>query len=81
MEKDTFTAREVGALIESLRSEFRVIGEAVVSLLPLKEQMGKVEASLTRVEDRLTSVEDVIRIAFPIINNRFSRIELKLGII
>ena len=81
MVNDQFSARDVGALIESLRSEFRVIAEAVVSLLPLKDRMEKVENRLSRVEDRLTNVEDVIRAAFPAINQRFTRIEAKLGII
>ena len=81
MEKEHFTAREVGALIESLRSEFRVVAEAVSSLLPLIDRMEKVENRLARVEERLTSVEDVIRIAFPAINARFTRIEMKLGIV
>ena len=74
MEKEHFTTREVGALIESLRSEFRVVAEAVSSLLPLINRMEK-------VEERLTSVEDVMRIAFPAINARFTRIEMKLGIV
>ena len=77
MVNDQFSAREVGALIESLRSEFRVVAEAVSSLLP---RMEAVENRLSRVEDRLTSVEDVIRTALPAINQRFIRIETKLGI-
>ena len=77
--KDTFTAREVGVLIESLRSEFRIVSEGLKLLMPLLDRMDNVEQRLARVEERLTSVEDVVRIAFPTINKRFERIETKLG--
>lgn len=77
MANDQFSAREVAVLIENLENKFNVVLETVI---PLRNDMAEVKERLTSVEQKLTSVEDVIRVAFPAINNRFSRIEAKLGI-
>lgn len=78
--EDKFTAREVAALVEDLRSEFRVVSEGLVSLLPLREEMVEVKERLTKVEERLGSVEDVLRIALPDLTKRVSRLESKVGL-
>ena len=67
--EDKFTAREVGVLIESLRSEFHVVAEVVA---PLPERLLAVEERLSAVENKLTSVEDVIRSAIPNLSKRVS---------
>ncbi len=61
-EKDTFTARQVAALLEDVRGEFRSVSEVV---LPLREDMAEVKDRLTRVEERLIGVEDAVRLAIP----------------
>ena len=75
--KERFTAREVGVLVEELRSEFRVVSEVV---LPLREDMAEVKDRLSAVESRLTSLEDVVRLSIPDHNRRITRLETKAGI-
>ena len=70
--EDKFTAREVGVLIEQLRSEFRTVSEVV---LPLREDMIEVKEGLSRVEIDLRSIKDALPNTF----KRISRIETKLG--
>ena len=88
--EDKFSAREVVALVEDLRSEFRVVSEVV---LPLREDMAEVKERLTKVEDRLIFVEDglkglsgrVTRLetavteSIPPLSRRVSRLETKAG--
>jgi len=74
--EDKFTAREVGVLIEDLKSQFQIVAEVVA---PLPERLSAVEERLAVVETRLTSVEDVIRAAIPNLSKRVSRLEIKAG--
>ncbi len=67
MEKTHFSATEVGTLIESFRSELRIIAEAVVSLQKKVDDMSE---RLTSLENRVNSMEDVIRIAIPDLYSR-----------
>ena len=77
MEKEHFTAREVGTLIENLEGKFNLVLEIVV---PLRTDMVDVKQRLSSLETEVRSIKDTIRVAFPAMNERFSRIETKLGI-
>lgn len=65
---NTFTASQVGTLIEELRSDFKVFGEGLVVLTSkvdvldgkvdvLDSRVSSLELRMTGVEIRLTSVE------------------------
>ena len=66
-EDRAFSTTEVGTLLESLRSEFKVFGEGLTSLLEWKD---RVDSRLDRIEGRLTAVED-----------RLSAVEYRLGLV
>jgi len=68
--KDKYTVTEVGALVESLRTEFRVVAEEVRSL---SGRMTSVETRLTKVEIEAQSLNDIIRVAIPYINSRLAK--------
>ena len=74
--EDKYTAREVAALIEDLRSEFRTVSEVVI---PLREDMMEVKERLSSLETEVRSLKDVIRIAIPDHAKRLTRIESHLG--
>lgn len=74
--EDKFTAREVGVLVEELRSEFRTVAEIVA---PIPEHLSAVEERLTIVETEVRSLKDVIHIAIPDLSKRVSRLETKAG--
>ena len=52
--KDTFTASQVGALIEDLRSEFRVFGD---ELKTVSTRLKAVEVNQARTLEKITSLE------------------------
>jgi hypothetical protein len=74
--EDKFTAREVGVLIEDLKSQFQIVAEVVA---PLPERLSAVEERLGKVEVEVRSLKDVIRIAIPDLYKRVSRLETKAG--
>lgn len=74
--EDKFTAREVAALVEELKSDFRAVSEVVV---PLREDMVEVKERLTKVEEQLTGMEDAVRIILPDHERRISRLESEFG--
>ncbi len=74
VENQNYTPNEVAALIEDLRSEFRVVSEVVV---PMREDMAEVKERLSRVEDDLRSIKDVLRIELPSMRSRLSDLEAK----
>lgn len=71
-----YTATEVGTLLESIRSELRVLADGLKSLLEWKEQ---VDARLARIEERLILVEDTVRVAIPDLYRRVKRLETHCG--
>lgn len=71
-EKDTFTAREVGVLIERLESRMDAMTEA---LLSLSREMREVKERLSALELRVTALGDVIRIAIPSHEKRITALE------
>jgi len=75
--KDTFTAREVGALIERLENKFQSVSEGLAILMPLRNDMAEVKDRLSAVENRLFAVETVIRLEIPSIKKRGSTLESK----
>ena len=75
--KERFTAREVGVLVEELRSEFRAVSEVV---LPLREDMADVKQRLFVLEIKVQSLDDVVRLAIPDLNKRVTCLEIKTGI-
>lgn len=77
MVKDTFTAREVGALIERLENKFQSVSEGLAILMPLRNDMAEVKDRLSAVENRLFAVETVIRLEIPSIKKRGSTLESK----
>ena len=78
-----FTAREVGVLVEDLKSDFRVVAEGLGALRTdmdeVKERLGGVEERLISVETRLVAVEDVVGASIPDLAKRVTRLELKAG--
>ena len=79
MTEDKFTAREVGVLIEELRSDFRTVSEGLTSLLPLKEDMIEVKNRLSNLEFEVRTLKDVIRVEIPSIKSRLSAVEAKVN--
>ena len=69
--KDTFTAREVGAILESLRSEFRTFGE---QLRATNRRLDVIEAEVARQAERLTMVE----LRLTSIETRLTNVEARL---
>ena len=78
-EDHSFTATEVGTLVESFRRELSVVSEGVSMLLSWKETVDGKLGKLDRIEQRLISIEDVIRIAIPNHESRISRLESKFS--
>lgn len=78
-ENGSFTATEVGTLIESFRKELSVVSEGVCSLLSWKETVDEKLGTLDRIEQRIICIEDVIRIVIPSHESRITRLESKLG--
>ena len=75
--KNTYTATEVGTLIESFQSKLGMIAEEVQGFSKWRL---KTDSRLERIETRLTCVEDVIRIAIPAHEKRLKKLESKVGI-
>ena len=73
MKEDHFTAREVGVLIEALRSEFQVVIEIVS---PLPERISAVEERLSAIEIDVRTIKD----SLPNLFKRVLRIETKLDL-
>ncbi len=72
----TFTATEVGTLVESFRNDLSVVAEKVGEL------SGKVEnldERLARVESDVTVVKDAVKVAIPAIHKRLDRLEAHAG--
>lgn len=69
-----FSATEVGALLESIRSDISIIAEKVDSLCI---RMDRVENRLEKLEIEVRTIKDVIRIAIPDHERRISRLETK----
>jgi hypothetical protein len=76
-EDRTFTATEVGTLIESFDRKLTMVAEGVSGLTV---RMDRVEIRLSAVEARLTSVEDAVRVAIPSLTRRVDRLESKAGL-
>lgn len=76
MEEDRFSAREVATLVEDLRSEFKAVSQVV---LPLREDMADVKERLGHVEDEVRQLKDTVRLGFPDIFKRLTRLEAKVG--
>ncbi len=70
-----FTGTEVGALIESFRSELRVIAEHLDTVC---EDVGILKVDVRDIKNRLIVVEDTIRIALPSIYSRICVLEAKV---
>lgn len=77
MEKDTFTAREVGALLERLESKFDLLAEGFA---PIPEKLEKIEERLSVVEVEVRLLKDAVYVAIPDHAKRIHRIESKLGL-
>lgn len=75
-EKEVFTPREVAALVEDLRGEFRAVAEVV---LPLRKDMIDVKERLSAVEFGLRTLTDAFRVEFPALKSRVSALESKVG--
>lgn len=75
--KDTYTATEVGTLLESVDQKFKHVMEVVS---PLPDRLLAVEGRLSMVETEVRSLKDVIRIAIPDHAKRLLRLETKVGI-
>ena len=73
----TFSATEVGTLIESLRSEFRVVAEGV---LALRKDVDDLKSRVSALEVDMRLLKDVIRVAIPSMNVRLSNLEAKVGV-
>ena len=75
--KDAYTPTEVGALIESLRSDFRLVSEG---LLALRKDMDDVKERLSKLETRVQRLEDAVRVSLPSITVRLTNLEAKVGV-
>ena len=73
----TFSVTEVGTLIESLRSEFRVVAKGV---LALRKDVDELKSRVSALEVEVRLLKDVIRVAIPSINVRLSNLEAKVGV-
>ena len=74
--EDKYSAREVVAIVEDLKGEFRVVAEAVTGL---SERVGGLETRVSSLEVRVGTLEDVIRIGVPSINRRLASLEARVG--
>jgi DNA anti-recombination protein RmuC len=72
-----FSGTEVGALIESLRTDISVIAEDVGAI---RQDVSVLKEDVQEIKVGLTTVEDVIRVAFPTTNSRLNRLEDKVGL-
>ena len=83
-ESKSFTPNEVAALVEELKSEFRVVAEGVTGiderLETVEERLSGVEEKLESVKERLTGVEDAVRVAIPSLTSRVTKLEAKVGV-
>lgn len=70
----SFSATEVGTLVESFRTELQVVSERVGTLC---EDMVEVKTRLSHLEVDMTSVKDAIRVSML---PRISRLETKVGL-
>ena len=78
MAKDkSFSATEVGVLVERLESKIDVVAERVGGLC---EDMTEVKERLTSLETRMITVEDAIRITLPDHSRRLAKLEAKAGL-
>ena len=75
--EDKFTSREVIAIVEDLKGEFRTVAESVVGL---REDVTGLKERVFSLEGRVGTLEDVIRVAVPGIAKRVDRIEAKLNL-
>ena len=82
MVQDNFTPSQVAALVESLRSEFRVLAEVIVpvriDITEMKEKITVIGDRFTHVETDVRSIKDAFRIAFPDLTQRVSKLETKV---
>ena len=70
-EEKSFTATEVGTLIESFRNDLSAVASEVGGLM---EWRGTVDSRLENIESRLIACEDGLRIAIPAADSsRFER--------
>ena len=69
----SFSATEVGTLVERFSSELTLVSERVGTLC---EDMIDVKAKLSSLETETRSVKDAVRLTLP----RISRLESKAGI-
>ena len=71
-EGKNFSNNEVMALIESFRSDIRLIAEDLGSV---KEDVGQLKSDMGEVKAKLTSVEDALRITIPSLSKRVAALE------
>ena len=73
--KDSYSATEVGPLIESFRNDISVIAEGQVAL---QNGIDILKTDIREIKDRLILVEDTIRISLPDIYSRVNRLKTKV---
>ena len=78
MAKDkSFSATEVGGLVERLETKIDIISERVGSLC---EDMTEVKVRLSVLETDTTTIKDTLRITLPNHSQRLAKLEAKTGI-
>ena len=74
-EDKPFSRTEVGSLIESFRHDVSFIAEKLVRV---EEKVDVLQADVSELKTDMQFVKDVIRIEFPTIKSRVSRLEAKV---
>lgn len=78
--KDAFTVTEVGALIESLRHEIRLVAEGLVDLRTKVDNLSKDVGNLRKDADLILVEIRAIRSEMKTFDARLKVVEEKLGI-
>ena len=73
----TYSATEVGTLVESLRNDISVIAEDLTSV---KNDVSGLKTDMIQVKADLVTIKDTIRIAIPSLTRRVSILEAKAGV-
>ena len=78
MAKDkSFSATEVGVLVERLETKIDIVSERVGSLC---EDMTEVKERLSTLETDVTTIKDTLRITLPDLSRRLAKLEAKAGL-